>query len=544
MTVDLFIINKILVVLIDIIAISLGYWVYFSDPKRKLNEVFVGMVFFMMLWVNFAYLARAVGESNPYLVLLFLKIAWFATPLFFILLYILALHLLDENFKYKTVNLVIVFLAIVTSFIVGFTDHIVKSIKFMGVFLIRLVYGDWMFPFLIAISLFIIVTLQVLFKKYYSGSKKDKEKISYYLLGILVFYIANSVFNIFFPIVLDITRFYFLGDYSTIILLGLIAYAIVRQNLFGIKIVLTGILVGFISILLTIDIFLFTESHILQFFKGIALVVFLYLGRELVKSVLKEEERSKQLERASRNLTSANQKLRDLLLMKNDFLHIVSHQLRTPLTAMRGFISMWSEGVLNELPANKMMEIKNRVVNNSERLNNIVNDMVLAMESEGELKVEFKSVDIKKLMAGNIEMLKPNFEKKNLYLEYNEITKNIPKIEADEKLLFNVFMNLMDNAEKYTDNGGLTIEVGQYGDNIKISFIDTGVGLSKNDKKILFKKFSRGAKSNYINANGSGLGLFIARQIVRMHQGIIKAFSQGEGKGSTFTVILPIKQGN
>ncbi|MDP3057767.1 MAG: ATP-binding protein [bacterium] len=542
MTVDLFIINKVLVTLIDITAISLGYWVYFSNPKRKLNEVFIGMVFFMMLWVNFAYLARAVGESNPYLVLLFLKIAWFATPLFFILLYILALHLLDENFKYKTVNLVIIYLAIVTSFVVGFTDHIVKSIKFMGVFLIRLVYGDWMFPFLIVITLFIIVTLQVLFKKYYSGSKKDREKISYYLLGILVFYIANSVFNIFFPIVLDITRFYFLGDYSTIILLGLIAYAIVRQNLFGIKIVLTSLLVGFISILLTIDIFLFTESHVLQFFKGVALIVFLYLGRELVKSVLKEEERSKQLEKVSWNLTSANQKLQDLLSMKNDFLHIVSHQLRTPLTAMRGFISMWSEGILNKLPAEKMAEIKTRIVNNSERLNNIVNDMVLAMESEGELKVEFKLIDIKKLIAGNVEMLKPNFEKKNLYLKYNEVTKNIPKIEADEKLLFNVFMNLADNAEKYTDNGGLNIEIGQNGDDIRVSFIDTGVGLNKNDKKILFKKFSRGAKSNYINTNGSGLGLFIAKQIVRMHRGTIKAFSRGEGKGSTFTVILPIKQ--
>lgn len=263
----------------------------------------------------------------------------------------------------------------------------------------------------------------------------------------------------------------------------------------------------------------------------------------MVKSAKKEKESREKLEKVSRNLALSNQKLQNLLEMKNDFLHIVSHQLRTPMTAMRGFISMWNEGEFDKLPPDKMGEIKSRIVNNSERLNNIVNDMVLAMESEGELKVEFKPVDLGKLLAGNIEMLKPNFEKKGLYLKYEETAKNIPQIAADEKLLLNVFMNLIDNAEKYTDKGGLTIAVGKDSSNAKISFIDTGVGLSKEDKKILFKKFSRGAKSNYINPNGSGLGLFIIKQIITKHHGKIKAASKGEGLGSTFTITLPIKQG-
>ncbi|MFH1049237.1 MAG: HAMP domain-containing sensor histidine kinase [Patescibacteria group bacterium] len=109
--------------------------------------------------------------------------------------------------------------------------------------------------------------------------------------------------------------------------------------------------------------------------------------------------------------------------------------------------------------------------------------------------------------------------------------------------MLNAFMNLMDNSEKYTDKGGLTIAVGQYGDNVKISFIDTGIGLSREDKKILFKKFSRGAKSNYINPNGSGLGLFIIKQIIAKHHGKIKVTSDGEGKGATFAIILPVRQG-
>ncbi|MBU4580378.1 GAF domain-containing sensor histidine kinase, partial [Patescibacteria group bacterium] len=286
-------------------------------------------------------------------------------------------------------------------------------------------------------------------------------------------------------------------------------------------------------------------KEIIQRDKDILYMFSSHIGAVIENAKLYEQtkEHLKELSKLNNDLKRVNQKLKDLLSMKNDFLHIVSHQLRTPLTAMRGFISMWNEGDFDNLPKDKMGEIKTRIVNNSERLNNMVNDMVMAMESEGELKVEFKPVDLKKLLAGNIEMLKPSFEKKDLYLKYKETTKNIPQIEADEKLLLNIFMNLMDNSEKYTDKGGLTIAVGQYGDNVKISFIDTGIGLSREDKKILFKKFSRGAKSNYINPNGSGLGLFIIKQIIRKHHGKIKATSKGEGKGTAFTITLPARQG-
>ncbi|MFH1049248.1 MAG: GAF domain-containing sensor histidine kinase [Patescibacteria group bacterium] len=287
------------------------------------------------------------------------------------------------------------------------------------------------------------------------------------------------------------------------------------------------------------------KEEIIQRDKDVLLGFSSHIGTAIENTQLFEqaEGHMKELLKLNNSLKRVNIKLKDLLSMKNDFLHIVSHQLRTPLTAMRGFISMWNEGDFDNLPKDKMGEIKTRIVNNVERLNNMVNDMVMAMESEGELKVEFKPVDLKKLLAGNIEMLKPSFEKKDLYLKYKETTKNIPQIEADEKLLLNVFMNLMDNSEKYTDKGGLTIAVGQYGDNVKISFIDTGIGLSKEDKKILFKKFSRGAKSNYINPNGSGLGLFIIKQIIRKHHGKIKATSKGEGKGTAFTITLPARQG-
>jgi len=80
------------------------------------------------------------------------------------------------------------------------------------------------------------------------------------------------------------------------------------------------------------------------------------------------------------------------------------------------------------------------------------------------------------------------------------------------------------------------------GNNVKLIFTDTGVGINKEDKEKLFEKFSRGAKSSYINPNGSGLGLFIVKQIIEKHYGKIEVLSDGEGKGTAFTVVLPIKQ--
>ncbi len=234
--------------------------------------------------------------------------------------------------------------------------------------------------------------------------------------------------------------------------------------------------------------------------------------------------------------------LEEILNMKNEFLRIVSHQLRTPLTAVRGLISMWKDGDFDNLASVKMSEVKTRVANNVERLNNIINDMIKAMESEGDMKLKFAPTDIEELIKDNIEILKSNFERKGLYIKYKKFGEYIPEIEADRNSLPYVFINLIDNAEKYTEKGGLEITVYREEDNVYVRFFDTGVGLSDKDKETLFKKFSRGQDSGRLNPGGSGLGLFIVKQILDEHHGKIQVSSLGRGKGATFVVSLPIKQ--
>ncbi len=97
-------------------------------------------------------------------------------------------------------------------------------------------------------------------------------------------------------------------------------------------------------------------------------------------------------------LSRTKNNLEEILTMKNDFLHIVSHQLRTPLTAVRGLISMWHDGDFDGYTADKMKGIKDRIQANADRLNSIINDMLVAMEAEGELKLVFDSVEIEKMI--------------------------------------------------------------------------------------------------------------------------------------------------
>ncbi len=243
-------------------------------------------------------------------------------------------------------------------------------------------------------------------------------------------------------------------------------------------------------------------------------------------------------------LTRTKNNLEEILTMKNDFLHIISHQLRTPLTAVRGLISMWHDGDFDHYTADKMRGIKDRIQANADRLNSIINDMLVAMEAEGELKLVFGSVDVKKMIRDVIEMFKANYERRGLYIKFDKekIEKGLPMIEADPRNLFHVFMNIVDNAEKYTQKGGLDITLQRDNDNVCVKFTDTGVGISEEDKERLFKKFSRGKKANNFNPNGSGLGLFIARQILDEHHGKIQASSLGEGRGATFVVSLPVRQ--
>jgi len=141
-----------------------------------------------------------------------------------------------------------------------------------------------------------------------------------------------------------------------------------------------------------------------------------------------------------------------------------------------------------------------------------------------------------------MKTLKFNYDKKGLKLIFEKPSSPLPKMECDAEYLRQVFMNIIDNAEKYTREGGTTVCIAKKSNNIEVTFTDTGIGIDPEEKSKLFGKFVRGRRSQSIHTDGSGLGLFIIKKIVEEHHGKVSLESEGVGKGTTFRVTLPINQ--
>ena len=132
-------------------------------------------------------------------------------------------------------------------------------------------------------------------------------------------------------------------------------------------------------------------------------------------------------------------------------------------------------------------------------------------------------------------------QKKNLYLKWEKPKTPLPKILIDRAKMRDAILNIVDNAIKYTNRGGIGIKAKTEGDKYQIKISDTGRGLEKNEITRLFESFSRGTAGKKLSVNGTGLGLYVAKKFVEMHQGRIWVESAGQGKGSTFYIELPTK---
>jgi len=160
----------------------------------------------------------------------------------------------------------------------------------------------------------------------------------------------------------------------------------------------------------------------------------------------------------------------------------------------------------------------------------------------GTLEFESVRLDFKKMVEGVISELKPNVDKAGLAFSFNSDNTGSFEIIGDEDKLKQVVANMFDNATKYTPSGSISATL-VHTDNakkIRFSVKDTGVGIDPRVMPKLFEKFSRAENASSVNIRGAGLGLYIAKEIINAHKGKIWAESEGEGKGSTFMVELPV----
>ncbi|MFN3301739.1 MAG: ATP-binding protein [Patescibacteria group bacterium] len=243
--------------------------------------------------------------------------------------------------------------------------------------------------------------------------------------------------------------------------------------------------------------------------------------------------------KATKELFQAYKELKKLDESKTEFLSLASHQLRTPLSAMKGYLSMILEGDYGKLQPETEAAIRD-VYQSNERLINLVNDLLNVTRIEaGQLEYHPVISDLEEVIKKTMAQLKLAAEKKNLNLEY--LGEKIPEFSFDPEKIREVLTNLIDNAIKYTEKGGVTIKTKMEGKNVRVEIKDTGIGISPEKMSSLFQWFSRGRGAYRLETGGFGLGLYIAKKIVEKAGGKIWAESEGEGKGATFIFTLPFK---
>ena len=250
----------------------------------------------------------------------------------------------------------------------------------------------------------------------------------------------------------------------------------------------------------------------------------------------------KSLKDTTEKLTSANKRLEELDKLKDEFVSITSHELRTPMTVIQGYV--WR--ILNdknEKLSDVMKERLNRVYSSTQRLIALVNDMLdISRIESGAMQLKTSVFDMSKLSIEIKDELFDSFSKKNLRVEIGDGNYNV---KADVDLVHQVLLNLIDNAIKFTPNGGnIQVSFKPNEKYLETSITDTGIGIKHEDLSKLFVKFVRleNAVAPVYHTSGTGLGLYLSRKIIELLGGKIEVDSE-YGKGTKFTFSLPLAEG-
>lgn len=227
---------------------------------------------------------------------------------------------------------------------------------------------------------------------------------------------------------------------------------------------------------------------------------------------------------------------------KSEFISIAAHQLRTPLSAVKWAMKLVIDGDMGPLNP-EQLQFLNRGYETNQKMISLVNDLLnVARIEDGRFGYSFKEANIIEVIDAIINSSKLASRERDVDVELVNNAADLKPFVFDAEKMTLAIQNLLDNALKYTNPGGkVVLDVSVEGDYLKMKVSDNGVGVPKNQISRLFSKFFRAENVIHMQTSGSGLGLFIVKNIITRHGGDIKVDSE-EGKGTTFTLVIPLKE--
>ena len=541
-----------------IISLFFGLFVFFKSSRSLLGKILLLISISFSLWAAFDLIVWITINSKIY------SFFWSFFEIFSILFYFLILYfgyvfIEEKDVSYKTkLFFLIIFIPVA---LISCTKY-----YFMGfdAATCDAIMNDKFLYYIYILKIIAFFGTVILLLSKYIEYKKDKIKrkkiaiAGFGLILLLLSFFTTQYVGDF--ISAEYYEIEFYGLFAIDIFIGFLAYLIVQYKAFDIKLIGAQALVIALVILVGSQ-FFFANNTTSMVLTGVTLALSLGFGYFLIRSVKLEVERKEQLQKMTDSLAQANDQLRILDNAKTEFISIASHQLRTPVTAIKGFASLLIEGSYGEV-SSAVQGALEKVYISSERLANLIEDLLNVSRIEsGRLTFEFANASVEKVLKELYENFLLIAKSKKLYLDLKLPEIPMPEIKMDAGKIRELISNFIDNALKYTEKGGATIsaemresgavidekgfvkegEKAPYGGVIRITVSDTGIGVPKEEIPFLFRKFSRGKDTSRLHVGGTGLGLFVGKAIADAHHGATWVESDGAGKGSRFIIEIPIE---
>ena len=262
------------------------------------------------------------------------------------------------------------------------------------------------------------------------------------------------------------------------------------------------------------------------------------LSMEEINELNKSLQR--RIDEATKELRFSNRQLQRLDEAKNEFISMASHQLRTPLTSIKGYLDMMLEGDLGKISPTQRAVLR-EAFSSSERMVRLINDFLnVSRLQTGKFTIDKQSVDIAQILRDEVSLLKVVADQRSVEMVL-KIDKKIPSLAVDSEKIRQVMLNMIDNAIYYSNpHKKVVITLKSSGKMIEFSVKDSGIGVPKLEQANLFGKFFRGTNAKKRRPDGTGVGLFLAKKVILSHDGEM-IFESEEGKGSTFGFKLPVR---
>ncbi len=516
----------------------IGAVVYFHDRKSASNRFFLALSLATVFWAMANYFSLHVPEDRV--------IVWVRLVLFFAAPHAVFFLLFTEQFPSRerpplrvwlplTVLLVVVMGAVLSPYV--FSDVAIiegRPIPTPGILMP-------LFALVVFVSLGAGLVLMI--RKYRVARDEERVQWRFMLVGVAASYILLIITNFWLVVAFQNTYFVIFGPLFMLPAIVGMGYAILRHHLLNVKAIASEILT---FIILSVSLFeVFTSASIRELSLRLStFVLFLIFGVFLIRSVLREVEEREKVQELAGELEAANQELRTLDQAKSEFISLASHQLRTPLTAIKGYVSMVLEGSFGDIGA-RVKEALDRVFVSSNQLVNLVNDLLdLSRIESGKMQYQFTDVHMEDIITRVMKELEETARKKEIAFEFHNSVPAGATVRGDVEKLHEAVINLVDNAVKYSSAGtiALTLERTEQSGvaSLRFSVTDRGIGIRHEDMGKLFVKFARSDEAKKVRPDGMGIGLYFVKKIIEDHKGKVWVTSPGPGQGSTFFLELPI----